>query len=69
MSKRTRIKACELAAQTLMSEDEPYMPALWSLCVFYEMYIERGADGTAKDFGPAKAKRAPVIKLVPKRET
>lgn len=69
MSKSTRVRACELAATVMASHEsgEPYAPKIWSLCVFFEQYIEFGADGTMKDFGPKKRRKAPVIKLVPSK--
>jgi hypothetical protein len=56
MSKKIRIKACELAAMVLAGcpEDKP-MPLLWSLAVFFESYIRGGAEATEKEFGPKDA--------------
>lgn len=33
----------------------------WSLCVYFEMYIRVGAEGTEEDFGP---KEPVVLKAV-----
>ncbi len=61
----TRIKACELAATVLGNDasERPYVPRLWSLCVFFESYIDKGADGTLKDFGPRKPTKLKVVRV------
>ncbi len=41
----TRIKACQLAAQMLQNHEYDG-GKLMSLCVFFETYIETGADAT-----------------------
>lgn len=48
-----RREACRLAAQVMAGrpEDKP-APLLWSLTVFFESYMCKGSEGTAKDFGP-----------------
>jgi hypothetical protein len=53
-SQRVRIKACELAALVLSTkkDGEDLVPLAWSLAVFFEMYILKGAEGTREDFGP-----------------
>lgn len=60
----TRIKACELAAQVMRHRDspEPLAPQLWSLCVFFECYINDGANATAKPFGPKKPKKLKIVR-------
>lgn len=63
MSKKTRIKACELAAEVMAGRpNELCVPHLWSLAVFFENYIDLGADGTRRDFGPKKPKKLKVVK-------
>lgn len=53
-----RYLACSLAARALRATDveDGYAPRIWSLAVFFEMYLRGGADATRDDFGP----RAPV---------
>lgn len=58
--KRDRIKACELAAQVMAGD--PEMPKLWSVTVFFECYIQKGAAGTAVEFGPPDPVELKVIK-------
>jgi len=50
-----RTEACRMAAQVMAGRpgDTP-APLLWSLSVFFEMYIAQGCDATAEDFGPKK---------------
>lgn len=60
--RKNREKACEFAATVLSgrSETEALTPLAWSLCVFFETYLDGGADATRKAFGPkppAKLKR------------
>ena len=63
MSKATRIKACELAAIVMAGRpSETPSPLVWSLAVFFENYIDKGANGTAKDFGPKKPAKLHAIK-------
>jgi hypothetical protein len=63
MSKKDRIIACELAALVLAGRhDYDFVPHGWSLAVFFETYIEHGADGTRKDFGPKKPAKLKAIK-------
>jgi len=63
MSRKGRIKACELAAIVMAGhqKDEAFAPKIWSLAVFFEQYIEAGATGTAKDFGPKKPRNLKVV--------
>ncbi len=51
---KIRREACRLAAQALRSgeTENGYTPRLWSLVVFFEVYLREGAEGTKKDFGP-----------------
>lgn len=66
MGKKTRIKAVELAAGVMLLADHSrtdFGERLWALSAFFEDYIETGAKGTRRYFGPRKAK---VLKLVTK---
>lgn len=62
-TRKTRIKACELAAQVMAERvfDTP-APMLWSLAVFFENYIDKGAKATLRDFGPRPAKVALLVR-------
>lgn len=64
MGKKTRIKACELAAQVMAGRpnEVSFCPTLWSLTVFFEEYIKKGAEGTLKDFGPKKPAKLKVVR-------
>lgn len=63
MSKRDRIEACKMVATVLSGKDEkPVIPYAWSLAVFFEQYITKGAKGTLKDFGPKKPAKLKAIK-------
>lgn len=60
-----RIKACELAAEVLAGhawEDAAPMPLGWSLAVFFEGYMLKGAKGTLKDFGPKRPRKLKSIR-------
>jgi hypothetical protein len=58
----TRIKACQLAALVLSGRpNDELVPRAWSLTVFFENYIDQGAAGTRKDFGPKKAVKLKVV--------
>lgn len=48
-----RREACRLAAKAAQGQcgDGPVAERLWSLCVFFEMYLVQGAEGTLQDFG------------------
>jgi hypothetical protein len=52
--KSDRIKACEFAAMVMSRRENPLNPTIWSVTVFFEDYISRGAKGTYKNFGPKK---------------
>lgn len=59
----TRIKACELAAIVMAHRvDETTAPRLWSLAVFFECYIDGGANATRKPFGPKKPRMLRAVK-------
>lgn len=63
MTKKVRIKACELAAKVMAGRpNELCIPQLWSLAVFFESYIEQGAAWTKKPFGPKTPKKLKVAK-------
>ncbi len=63
MSKKVRIKACELAAQVMSSRpNDLCTPQLWSLAVFFQSYIEHGPDWTEQPFGPKKPQKLKVVK-------
>ncbi len=54
-----RWQACKMAAQTVAAwnevPDEGLTPKLWSVTVFFEMYILGGAGATQEEFGPKEA--------------
>ncbi len=59
----TRIKACELAAAVMAHRtDERLVPQLWSAVVFFENYIDEGASGTRKAFGPKKPRKLKIVR-------
>lgn len=64
MSKRDRRLACKLAAKVMAGRnpETPFVPEAWSLVVFFERYIEVGAKGTLKDFGPKEPEKLKVIR-------
>lgn len=63
MSKRDRIEACKMVATVLSGKDEqPIIPYAWSLAVFFEQYIAKGAKGTIKEFGPKEPTEIRIIK-------
>lgn len=69
MSKKSRradrIVACELAALVMSGRgDETPVPMIWSLTVFFEEYITKGAPGTAKNFGPKKPAKLKLVGTV-----
>ena len=53
MSKRTRRQACKFAAQVMAGEgmSGDIGARLFSLVVFFENYIDEGADRTVEDMG------------------
>lgn len=59
----TRLEACRLAAQVMAGRpsDTP-APLLWSLAVFFEMYIASGCGATQKDFGPKSPAKLKVVR-------
>lgn len=63
-AREDRIKACELAAIAISKHDmsEGYSPVVWCLAVFFESYIQHGAEGTRKEFGPSKPAKLKMVK-------
>lgn len=58
-----RTDACRFAAEVLSSRPElEVCPMVWSLCVFFESYIMKGANDTWRDFGPKKPAKLRVVK-------
>ncbi len=51
-----RWQACKMASQTVAAwreaPNEGLAPKIWSVTVFFEQYMLKGADGTKDDFGP-----------------
>lgn len=49
-----RREACRLAALAYrtVDADDGYAPRIWSLAMFFEMYMLEGSSGTLADFGP-----------------
>lgn len=58
-----RREACRLAAIAMQGQcaEGDISSRAWSLCVYFEMYIRVGAEGTEEDFGP---KEPVVLKAV-----
>lgn len=48
-----RREACRLAARAAQGQcgEGPVAERLWSLCVFFESYLNGGAEETQQDFG------------------
>lgn len=62
-SARIRTEACRLAAQVLASRpEETPLPLAWSMAVFFEAYMTKGAPGTRKDFGPKKPVKLKIVR-------
>lgn len=60
-----RTEACRCAALVLAHRpDLDLCPKAWSLCVFFESYIEHGSDWTLKDFGPKEPVELRMVKDV-----
>jgi hypothetical protein len=61
----TRIKAAELAAQCLQGEgDSPIGAKLLSLCIFFETYINEGADATENAMRLISRRKVGKLKVV-----
>lgn len=62
----TRRAACNMAATAMQSQQDffgEYQCArVWSLVVFFEMYMHEGADGTHEDFGPKQPAQLTDVK-------
>ena len=54
-------KLAIMAAAKMLAGTEPAKERLWAYTVFFDHYMDVGANGTMKRFGPKKAK---VLKLV-----
>lgn len=65
--RRNRIEAINAAAIAFTGGQYDSGEELWALTVFFERYLERGAHGTLKQFGPKKTKKAKVLQLVPQQ--
>ena len=61
---RYRAEVIHAAATAFGHEKYESIEELWALCVFFERYIAFGGNGTRKEFGPVKPKKAKVLKLV-----
>jgi hypothetical protein len=61
-----RVEAINAAAIAFSGGDYESIEELWALTVFFERYLESGAKGTIKEFGPKKTATAKVLKLVPR---
>lgn len=52
-----RWQACKLAATVVSGwnngPDAGITPRLWSVTVFFELYLQHGAEGTHEEFGPS----------------
>jgi hypothetical protein len=66
-TRKNRQAAIDAAAIAFTGGQFETSAELWALTVFFERYLERGAKGTLKQFGPAKAKKAKILKLVPRQ--
>lgn len=66
-TRKNRIEAINAAAIAFTGGQFETSEELWSLTVFFERYIERGARGTLKQFGPAEGEPAKILKLVPRQ--
>ena len=67
MSKATRIKACELAAQCIGPEvatGGSTAGRLMALAVFFEMFIERGANETERRMKLMGGRKGKKLRLV-----
>ena len=64
--RQRRKAAINAAAISFANGTYDSVEELWALTVFFERYLERGARGTHKQFGPPKQPKAKVLKMVPK---
>jgi len=69
-----RVEAVHAAATAFASGLYETQAELWSLAVFFERFIETGAEGTLTDFGPVEYDEDPaaingsakILRLVPR---
>ena len=61
-----RVEAINAAAIAFSGGEYDSQEELWALIVFFERYIEHGAEGTLKEFGPKKPEPTKILKLVKK---
>ena len=61
-----RVEAINAAAIAFSGGEYDSQEELWSLTVFFERYIEHGAEGTLEEFGPKEPEPAKILKLVQK---
>lgn len=65
MSKAMTVRVAAVkAASSALQNDRFGTVDVWALAVFYEQYIWEGGDGTRKQFGPKKPKKAKILRLV-----
>ena len=67
MSRASRIKACELAAQCMQGHGLAFDrigSRLMSLCVFFENYIDQGADATERDMRMLTRRKVKKYKVI-----
>lgn len=66
-TRKNRQAAIDAAAIAFTGGQFETSEELWALTVFFERYLERGAKGTLKQFGPqVTGETAKILKLVPK---
>jgi hypothetical protein len=67
MGRASRIKACELAAQCMQGHGLAFDgigARLMSLCIFFEHYIDLGADATETDMQILSRRKVKKYKVV-----
>lgn len=62
-SQAIRVAAAQAAATAFANPAYDQIEQLWSLSVFFELFIRDGGDATADQFGP-KEETATVVSLV-----
>lgn len=65
---KRRRAAVKAAATVFAAGNYSTTEELWSLVVFFDRYIEKGAAGTMEDFGPVPEAPAAILKMVPKND-
>jgi len=66
-TKATRIKACELAAQCMQGHGLAFSgigPRIFSLCIFFENYIDEGSEATEQSMKMLSRRRVKKFKVV-----